>query len=159
MLRALVTGLLALASTAAVAQTAGASTGQWQVAPNDGGCSMLHTVSGEGSAAIMVSLNRNEASQLVFFAPGSKIEPGMFYAGLVLWDEAMIPIHLISGGSNEMPGVSIESSDARLLDIIARNESVGMAVPGVTDTIEYPLPAAKEAVANLRKCVAETKPK
>ncbi|MGX7925300.1 hypothetical protein ACWPMX_01860 [Tsuneonella sp. HG094] len=159
MLRALVTGLLALSATAAVAQATDASAGQWQIAPNDMGCSMLRTVSGEGSAAVMVSLNRNQASQIIFFAPGSKIEPGMFYAGVVMWDETTIPLHFLSGGSPEMPGVAIESNDARLIDVIARNERVGMAVLGVTQTTEFPLSGAKEAVANLRKCVTDNTPK
>lgn len=148
-----------LCASAAIAQPTGKPEDQWQVSPNEGGCAILRTVSGEGSAAIMVSLNYNDASQVVFFAPGSKIEPGMFYTGMIMWDDKLFPAHFLSGGSPEVPGVALEANDARLVDAIARNEQVSVALPAVTPAMEFPLPGAKEAIANLRKCVAETKPK
>lgn len=163
MVRAIFTGIAFAAATvtatASFAQDTAIPQSDWQLFPITDGCSMVRMVGDDGSPAVQVMLGHNGASTIMFFMPGSKVEPGQFYTGVVTWDDRSFPVQLPSVGSAEMPGVGIQNDDDSLVDAVAVTESILLNVLAVTDAIEFPLPGAKEATANLRKCVAETKPK
>jgi hypothetical protein len=109
---------LALACSVLASPAAAQEQPGWQVGPVEGGCSMLRIVEKEGGPAVMVNLSSSGESQLVFYVPGSGVEPGYLYTGVFESNDKAFPVHFLSGGEPGMPGVVLQASDDALLDAV-----------------------------------------
>ena len=150
-------GLIPLALACAIfASPAAAQTQpEWQIGPMEGGCSMLRLVDKDGGPAVMVNLSAKGESQLILYLPGSGVEAGYIYTGVIQWDDKTFPVQFLSGGEPQMPGVALEAPDDTLVRAVSRNEELYIGIPGITDSMTFPLTGAKAASDSLRQCVTD----
>lgn len=132
---------------------------EWQVGPTEGGCAMLRIVDKEGGPAVMVNLSAKGDSQLVLYVPGSGVEAGFIYTGIIDWDDRAFPVHFLSGGEPQMPRILLEAPNDTLVNAVSRNEELYIGIPGVIESMTFPLTGAKSASASLRQCVRDNTPK
>jgi hypothetical protein len=151
----LIAALAAVAASSAGAQQQ--TVAGWKVGPIGGGCAMVRPQDKEGGPAVMVQMSEKKESRVVFILPGSKIEPGFTYTGLVGWDDMMFPVHFPAAGDAAAPGLLMEAPDDRLVSAVARNDEVRIAALLMTDALVFPLTGAKEAAAALRTCLGTPK--
>jgi hypothetical protein len=128
---------------------------QWQVAPTDGGCAMLRIVDKDGGPAVMVNLSAKGESQLVLYVPGSGVEAGFIYTGIIDWDDKAFPVHFLSGGEPQMPALLLEAPNDALVNAVSRNEELYIGIPGAIESMTFPLTGAKAASDSLRQCVKD----